>query len=63
METPNSFGIEGVKAGYLYGEEWLEQVIEYLDSNRHFIKTFLKDKLPEVRCNFNNIYRICLHIK
>lgn len=48
METPNSFGIEGVKAGYLYGEEWLEQVIEYLDSNRHFIKTFLEEKLPKI---------------
>ena len=48
METPNTFGIAGVKAGYLYGEDWLDQVIEYLDKNRYFIQEFIKKNMPEI---------------
>lgn len=49
IETPNSFGIAAVKSGYTQGEEWLEQVIEYLDGNRKFIENFLKEKLPKAK--------------
>ena len=49
IENPNTFGIEGVKAGYLYGEEWLEQVIDYLDKNRKFIQEFLEKNIPTAK--------------
>lgn len=49
IETPNSFGIAAIKSGYTEGEEWLDQVIEYLDNNRAFIKEFLKKNLPEAK--------------
>lgn len=49
IENPNTFGIEGVKAGYLHGEEWLEQVLEYLDNNRKFIQKFLAEKIPSAK--------------
>lgn len=49
IEVPNTFGIAGVKAGYSYGEEWLEQLIEYLDENRKFISKFISENMPKVK--------------
>ncbi|MCS5423032.1 MULTISPECIES: MalY/PatB family protein [Psychrilyobacter] len=41
------FGIEGTKAAYNYGEDWLNQVNEYIDGNLAFVDSFLKEHLPE----------------
>ncbi len=49
IENPNSFGIAGVKSGYMYGEDWLEQVIDYLDENRKFIKEYLDKNIPAAK--------------
>ncbi|STO31528.1 Cystathionine beta-lyase PatB [Fusobacterium necrogenes] len=49
IETPNSFGIAAIKSAYTQGEEWLEQVIEYLDENRKFIEKFLRKNLPNTK--------------
>ncbi len=46
---PNPFGIAATIAAYTEGEEWLEQVLEYIESNMNFIDQFLKEKLPQVK--------------
>lgn len=51
IEFPNTFGMEALKAGYLYGEEWLDELLDYLDENRKFIATYLKENIPNAKYN------------
>jgi cystathionine beta-lyase len=46
---PNSFGIVAMIAAYNEGEEWLEQVLKYIDSNFQLLKEFITNKLPDVK--------------
>ncbi len=46
---PNSFGIVAMIAAYNEGEEWLEQVLNYIDSNFHFLQEFVANNLPDVK--------------
>lgn len=47
---PNIFAIEAVHSVYSEeGEEWLEQLLTYLDSNADFIDEFVKENMPNVR--------------
>lgn len=46
---PNIFGITACTAAYEKGEEWLDQLMGYLQNNVDFIDEFLKKKLPEVK--------------
>lgn len=41
----NSFGITGLQAAYSLGENWLEALIVYLESNLKYISRFLADNL------------------
>ncbi|MGL5578980.1 MAG: MalY/PatB family protein, partial [Fusobacteriaceae bacterium] len=46
---PNLFGIVATEAAYSpEGEEWLNQLIEYLEKNYLFMKEFLKKNFPAV---------------
>jgi len=36
-------------AAYNEGEEWLEQVLKYVDSNFRFLKEFVANELPDVQ--------------
>lgn len=44
----NLFGITATKAGYLYGEEWLNNVLEIIKDNYEYVKTELNEKAPKV---------------
>ncbi|MFX0075809.1 MAG: MalY/PatB family protein [Candidatus Hermodarchaeota archaeon] len=46
---PNSFGIVAMIAAYNEGEEWLEQVLRYVNLNFRFLKEFVESNLPEVK--------------
>jgi len=46
---PNSFGIVAMIAAYNEGEEWLEQVLRYIDSNFHFLHEFVTNEIPDVK--------------
>jgi len=46
---PNSFGIVAMIAAYNEGEEWLEQVLRYIDSNFVYLKDFIRSKIPSVK--------------
>lgn len=46
----NTFGIIGMEAAYREGEEWLEQLIDYIGENKNYTMEFLKKHLPEIKC-------------
>ncbi len=43
------FGTIALEAAYRYGEEWLEELLVYLQENIDYILTFLREKMPSVR--------------
>ena len=49
ITNPNAFGIVALRTAYNEGEEWLEQVLEYLNKNACFIEKFVEEKMPEVK--------------
>lgn len=49
LETPSTFGMAAVKAGYLYCDEWLDSLLDYLDGNRKYIEEYLKENMPKVK--------------
>ncbi len=49
MVAPDIFSAEAMKAAYMHGEEWLEEIIEVLDNNATYIETFIQSKLPKIK--------------
>ena len=47
---PSPFTIAAVIAAYNEGEEWLEQVVDYLDDNIDYALSFLAERMPRVKC-------------
>lgn len=44
----NLFGNVATEAAYNYGEEWLEQMLEYTEENIDFVSSFLKKNIPQI---------------
>ena len=44
----NIMGIVACEAAYRYGEEWHGELLEYLEGNLEFVRTFVKEKLPGI---------------
>jgi len=44
----NMFGIVALEAAYNHGEEWLEQLLDYLQDNFEFLLSFVKDNMLRV---------------
>ncbi len=44
----NTLGLTATKAVYDLGEEWLEELLGYLKGNLDYIRSFLRDRLPEI---------------
>ena len=47
----NAFSVVANMAAYAYGEEWLEQLIEYLEGNVEYINNFCKEHIPQIKPN------------
>lgn len=45
----NLFGLVSLEAAYREGEEWLEQLLGYLDGNLNFLSAFLENRIPEIK--------------
>ena len=50
MVLPSPFTIAAVIAAYNEGEEWLDQLIDYLDDNIDWVLNFLEERMPKVKC-------------
>ncbi len=46
---PSSFATVAQTAAYNEGEEWLKQLLEYLDGNARFIAEYLEENLPKIK--------------
>lgn len=49
MQLASPFAISAVIAVYNEGEDWLDQLKEYIDGTMEWIETFLKEKMPKVK--------------
>lgn len=45
----NLFGVIGCEAAYKYGEEWLEQLLAYIEENKEFTKNYINEKIPKLK--------------
>ncbi|MCR4426292.1 MAG: PatB family C-S lyase [Firmicutes bacterium] len=45
----NLFGITALEAAYTHGEEWLGQVLRYLEGNLDFLCRFVDERIPGIR--------------
>jgi cystathionine beta-lyase len=49
LPGPNLFGYTALEAAYRFGDEWLEQVLEYLQDNLDFMRAYLADRIPRIK--------------
>ncbi len=49
VTIPNPFGIEATIAAYNESEDWLEQVLDYLDGNFQYMYDFVEKELPRAK--------------
>jgi cystathionine beta-lyase len=49
LPGPNIFGYTALEAAYRYGDEWLEQVLDYLQANLEFLTTFIDTRIPRIK--------------
>ncbi len=49
LKRMNLFGIIACEAAYNYGEQWLDELIEYLDENKKFVQNFINERIPKLK--------------
>ena len=48
VHSPNLFGLVAMEAAYRHGDEWLEQLLDYLQSNLDFTLAYFAEKIPGI---------------
>lgn len=49
MSHPNVFAVEALEAAYRHGDDWLEQLLEYLEGNLNFLLEHFEKKIPAIK--------------
>lgn len=49
FELGQVFGIVGFEAAYTHGQDWLGELLPYLEANVELMETFFKERLPGIR--------------
>ena len=49
VPNPNLFGYTAMEAAYRFGDEWLEQVLDYLQTNLNFLMNYFKNNIPRIK--------------
>ncbi|MGE5426348.1 MAG: MalY/PatB family protein [Methylococcaceae bacterium] len=49
LHMGNIFGNEALVAAYTHGDEWLGQLMNYLQDNLNYLEAFIKEKMPQVK--------------
>lgn len=49
LDLGNVFAYISVEAAYTYGEEWLTQMIAYLQGNILYVDNYLKNRIPKIK--------------
>ena len=45
----NVFGTVASEAAYTHGDEWLDQLMEYLETNLNLVEDYIKEKIPQIQ--------------
>jgi len=48
LPQPDIFGMVALEAAYREGDEWLTQVLDYLQQNLDFMLAFFKERIPKL---------------
>ena len=46
---PNLFGYTALEAAYRFGDEWLAQLLDYLQGNLDFLLKYFADSIPQIK--------------
>jgi cystathionine beta-lyase len=46
---PNVFGLVAMEAAYRFGDEWLEQLLDYLEDNLKITIDYFTKRIPKIR--------------
>jgi cystathionine beta-lyase len=46
---PNLFGYTAMEAAYRLGDEWLDQLLDYLQGNLDFLLKYFADRIPKIK--------------
>lgn len=49
IDQGNAFGAAALEAAYTYGDEWLDQLLDYVRGNMEYVVEFLGRNLPSVK--------------
>lgn len=49
VAEPNAFAVGGAVAAFNQGEEWLEELRVYLADNKRLVRSFMEERLPEIK--------------
>ncbi|HEX2934576.1 MAG TPA: PatB family C-S lyase, partial [Bacteroidales bacterium] len=49
LNNGNLFGIEALQTAYTKGDEWLTQMLAYLDGNIDFLESYINQYLPKIK--------------
>ncbi len=49
LQSPNLFGLVATEAAYQYGEEWLEQLLDYLQGNVTLVTEYAAERMPGLK--------------
>jgi len=49
LDKNNVFGLVALEAAYRDGEEWLEQLLSYLNKNLEFLMKYFKERIPKIK--------------
>ena len=49
FDLGNALGIVAFEAAYSHGDDWLDELLPYLEANVDFLEKFLAERLPKVR--------------
>jgi len=49
LSQPGVMGLEACKAAYEGGEDWLEQLLDYLAGNMQLLKSYLLSNIPKIK--------------
>lgn len=48
LDSPSPLGLVAAQAAYRHGNEWLDQLLEYLSGNVSFLREFVRAQLPRL---------------
>ncbi|WP_313470138.1 MalY/PatB family protein [Carnobacterium sp.] len=48
LSSASIMGIESIMAGYNYGQEWVDELNDYISANLNLVAKYLKEHIPEI---------------